>query len=133
MEVKLAQGHMCMYVYVYVPAAVVLRNALEARGAEAALYRKQYEGLCHKLDTLEEHHRQASSAARVKVSPEALSIALAFGVWSLAAVRDDFIIVAVPCCMVQAAAQGLEMQLLGWWVMVEVLWHLPWGGGAKMA
>ena len=45
-----------------------LRNALEARNAEAALYRKQYEGLCHKLDSIEQHQRQASSAARAKVS-----------------------------------------------------------------
>ena len=49
-------------------AAVGLRTALEARQAEAALYRRQYEGLCRKLDTIEEHQRQASSAARAKVS-----------------------------------------------------------------
>lgn len=61
-----------------VSAAVLLRNALEARGAEAGLYCKQYEVLCGKLDALEEHHRQASSAARAKVSFEALSTALAF-------------------------------------------------------
>lgn len=47
---------------------MTLRNALEARGAEAVLYRKQYEGLCRKLDSLEEHQRQASTAARAKVS-----------------------------------------------------------------
>lgn len=49
-------------------AAVGLRNALEARQAEAALYRRQYEGLSRKLDSIEEHQRQASSAARAKVS-----------------------------------------------------------------
>ena len=48
-------------------AAVVLRNALEAREAEATLYRKQYQGLCRKLNSLEEHHKQASSVARAKV------------------------------------------------------------------
>ena len=44
-----------------------LRSALEARSAEALLYRKQYESLCRKLDSIEEHQRQASSAARAKV------------------------------------------------------------------
>lgn len=77
-ESKLAQCRDCMQtcVCVCVFTAVVLRNALEARGAEAALYRKQYEGMCRKLDSLEEHHRQASSAARTKVSHEAPSMAL---------------------------------------------------------
>ena len=48
-------------------AAAELRSALEARSAEASLYRKQYESLCRKLDSLEEHQRQASAAARAKV------------------------------------------------------------------
>ena len=55
---------------------MALRSALEARGAEAALYRKQYEGLCRKLDSLEEHQRQASTAARAKVSREEHCMAL---------------------------------------------------------
>lgn len=48
-------------------AAAELRSALDARSAEASLYRKQYESLCRKLDSLEEHQRQASAAARTKV------------------------------------------------------------------
>lgn len=48
-------------------AAAQLRAALEARAAEAALYRKQYDALCHKLDSMEEQQRQASLAARTKV------------------------------------------------------------------
>ncbi|KAL0042529.1 hypothetical protein WJX79_002525 [Trebouxia sp. C0005] len=44
-----------------------LRSALDARSAEASLYRKQYEGLCRKLDSLDEQQRQASAAARAKV------------------------------------------------------------------
>ena len=77
--------------YVCVPAAVVLRNALQARAAEAGLYRKQYEGLCCKLDSLEEHLRQSSSAARAKVSREALSMALAFSIWYLTAVHGSLV------------------------------------------
>lgn len=63
-------------------AAVALRSALDARGAEAALYRKQYEGLCRKLDSLEEHQRQASTAARAKVRHLAHCMALV-GIWCL--------------------------------------------------
>ena len=48
-------------------AAADLRAALEARAAEAALYRKQYDMLCRKLEYLEEQQRQASCAARSKV------------------------------------------------------------------
>ena len=48
-------------------AAAELRSALDARSAEASLYRKQYESLCRKLDSLEEQQRQASVAARTKV------------------------------------------------------------------
>ena len=50
-------------------AAAELRSALDARTAEASLYRKQYESLCCKLDSLEEQQRQASVAARAKVTP----------------------------------------------------------------
>ena len=49
-------------------AAADLRAALEARAAEAALYRKQYDMLCRKLEYLEEQQRQASCAARSKVT-----------------------------------------------------------------
>ena len=59
-------GRLCLSVYVVV-AAAQLRNALEARTAEAALYRKQYNLLSRKLDSLEEQQRQASFAARDKV------------------------------------------------------------------
>ncbi|DBA90428.1 TPA: hypothetical protein ACH3X1_003700 [Trebouxia sp. C0004] len=52
-----------------------LRSALDARSAEASLYRKQYEGLCRKLDSLEEQQRQASAAARAKEKSEQASAA----------------------------------------------------------
>ncbi|KAL0049780.1 hypothetical protein WJX82_009760 [Trebouxia sp. C0006] len=52
-----------------------LRSALDARSAEASLYRKQYESLCCKLDSLEGQQRQASVAARAKEQSEQASAA----------------------------------------------------------
>ncbi|KAK9809115.1 hypothetical protein WJX72_009552 [[Myrmecia] bisecta] len=43
-----------------------LRAALEARTAEAGLYRKEYDGLCRKLDKLEAAQKQAAQEARSK-------------------------------------------------------------------
>ncbi|KAK9809114.1 hypothetical protein WJX72_009552 [[Myrmecia] bisecta] len=49
-----------------------LRAALEARTAEAGLYRKEYDGLCRKLDKLEAAQKQAAQEARSKVKLQAL-------------------------------------------------------------
>ena len=65
---SLALGH-GVHSSVALAAAAELRSALDARSAEASLYRKQYESLCRKLDSLEEQQRQASAAARAKVPP----------------------------------------------------------------
>ncbi len=65
---SLALGH-GFHSSVAMAAAAELRSALDARSAEASLYRKQYESLCCKLDSLEEQQRQASVAARAKVPP----------------------------------------------------------------
>ena len=65
---SLALGH-AFHSSVAMAAAAELRSALDARSAEASLYRKQYESLCCKLDSLEEQQRQASVAARAKVTP----------------------------------------------------------------
>jgi len=67
-HIKLALGRGA-HSSVALAAAAELRSALDARSAEASLYRKQYESLCRKLDCLEEQHRQASAAARAKVLP----------------------------------------------------------------
>lgn len=48
--------------------AVGLRSALEARTAEASLYKHDYEALCRKLDKMDAAFRQLSARDKAQVS-----------------------------------------------------------------
>jgi len=92
-----------------------LRSALNARSAEASLYRKQYESLCRKLDSLEEQQRQASAAARAKVPPSPYSL---FLLPDQAGVQRKYMLKAlllhqladISCCLCNAVVKAAGEQ-----------------------